>query len=341
MMRTWDDIRGQERPKRILERAIETGRVHHAYLFAGLRGVGKYTTAIAFAAVVNCEERDSDTFEDACGTCRSCRKIDQGYHPDVVTLAPESGATRIKIEQVREIQKSAVKQPHEGRYRMVVIDEAHEMTTEAANALLKTLEEPTARMRLILVTDQAHRLLETIISRCQQLRFSGLEPEDVQAILREQLRDSDEVHEVPDDETLQLAAEYGEGSVGRSLEIVTSGMLERREELLRSVVQRPAGQPAPLLDLAEELADGAVDDELDVLKVLFRDLMLYRSTGEASRIVNRDLSETLAGVAERYSVEDLTDAVDDLLDAQRQLDRHVSPQFVMENLLPKLHPERS
>lgn len=340
-MKHWNDIRGQDRPKRILERAIETGRVHHAYLFAGLRGVGKYTTALSFAAVVNCEERDPEGFEDACGTCRSCRKIDQGYHPDVVTIAPESGSARIKIEQVREIQKSAAKQPHEGRYRMVLIDEAHEMTTEAANALLKTLEEPTARMRLILVTNQAHRLLETIISRCQQLRFSGLEPDDVRAILREELREGDDVDEVPDDETLQLAAEYGEGSVGRSLEIVTSGMLERREELLRSVVERPAGRPAPLLDLAEDLADGAVDDELDVLKVLFRDLMLYRSTGDPSRIVNRDLSETLSAFADRYTVEDLTDAVDELLDAQQQIDRHVSPQFVLENLLPKLHPERA
>lgn len=340
-MKNWNDIRGQDRPKRILERAIETGRVHHAYLFAGLRGVGKYTTALSFAAVVNCEERDPDAFEDACGTCRSCRKIDQGYHPDVVTIAPESGSTRIKIEQVREIQKSAAKQPHEGRYRMVLIDEAHEMTTEAANALLKTLEEPTARMRLILVTNQAHRLLETIISRCQQLRFSGLEPDDVRAILREELREGDNVEEVPDDETLQLAAAYGEGSVGRSLEIVTSGMLERREELLRSVIERPAGRPAPLLDLAEDLADRAVDEELDVLKVLFRDLMLYRSTGDASRIVNRDLSETLSAFANRYSVEDLTDAVDELLEAQQQIDRHVSPQFVLENLLPKLHPERA
>jgi len=338
-MKTWSDIRGQQRPKKILARAIETGRVHHAYLFTGLRGVGKFTTARAFAAVVDCEQRDPDRFEDACGECRSCRKIEQGYHPDVVTVAPESGASRIKIDQVRELQKSAAKQPHEGRFRMVLIDEAHEMTTEAANALLKTLEEPTARMRLILVTDRAHRLLETIVSRCQQLRFSGLEADDVREVLRRELEASDQLREMPDDETLRLAAEYGEGSVGRAVEIVTSGMLERRRELLEAVVDRPHDRPAPLLDLAEEFSEGAVDDRLDVLKVLFRDLMLYRSTGDDDRIVNRDLAEQIASHADRFSVDHLTDAVEELLEAQRQIDRHVSPQSVFEDLLPKLHPE--
>ena len=339
-MKYWSEIRGQDRPKEVLERAIETGRVHHAYLFAGLRGVGKYTTALAFSAVVNCQERDPDGFADACGECKSCRKIAEGYHPDVFTVAPEGGSKRIKIEQIREIQEAAVKQPHEARYRMVLIDEAHAMTTEAANALLKTLEEPSSRMRLIVITDQAHRLLETIISRCQELRFSGLSTEEVLPILREELAADEDIEEVPDASTLRLAANYGEGSVGRSLEVVTSGMLEQRRQLVESVLDRPAGRTEPLIDLAEELGRGndALDDQLDVLKLFFRDLMFYKTTGESDRLVNTDLTDAIDEYADRYSVADLTDIIDELLDAQQSIDRQVNPQFLLEDLLPRLHP---
>ena len=341
-MKTWTDIRGQKRPKTILERALDTGRVHHAYLFAGLQGVGKYTTALAYAAIVNCKERDEETFRDACGECRSCRKIAQGYHPDVMTVAPEGGSSRIKIEQIRDIQEEASKQPHEARYRMVLIDGAHQMTTEAANALLKTLEEPTTRMRLILVTDQAHRLLETIISRCQELRFSGLESDDIVPILREELEANEEFDEVPDAATLELAAQYGEGSVGRSLSILTSGMLDERHELLESVLDRPAGRPATMLDLADDLGSGNRTDlerRLDVLKLFFRDLMFYKATGETDEIVNRDMAADIADYADKYSTTELTDILDDLLEAQQLLDRQVNAQFLMEDLLPKLRAE--
>ena len=334
-MKQWSDIRGQERPKEILERALETGRVHHAYLFAGLRGVGKYTTALAFAAIVNCEERDTETFRDMCGTCRSCRKIDQGIHPDIVTVAPEGNSSRIKIEQIRDIQESATKQPHEARYRIVLIDGAHAMTTEAANALLKTLEEPSTRMRLVLVTDQAHRLLETIISRCQELRFSGLETTDVLAVLRSELESSDDIDDVPSDDVLELAASYGEGSVGRSVEIVASGMLAQRRELIESILDLPANRTAPLIDLAEDLGRGNddLDDQLDVLKLFFRDLMLFKSTGQTDRLVNRDLQDLVEKHADAFSVTELTDTLDELLEAQQLIDRQVNPQFVLEDLL--------
>ena len=341
-MRYWNDIRGQERAKTILERAISTGRVHHAFLFAGLRGVGKFTMAMAFSAIVNCERRPEETFRDACGECTSCRKIAGGNHPDIVVIAPEGKSKRIKIAQVRDLQKSATKQPHEARYRMVVIDEAHGLTTEAANALLKTLEEPASRMRLIVVTDQAHRLLDTIISRCQELRFSGLEDDDVRAILAEELEADEEIDEMPGEETLELAAAYGEGSVGRSLDIVTSGMLDERRELIESVLELPPKRPAPLLDLAEQLGrkNPQIDDQLDVLKLFFRDIMLYKATGQTDRIVNRDMGEAIAEYAGRFEVEELADAIDGLMEAQRKIDRQINGQFVMENLLPQLSSRR-
>lgn len=332
----WSDIRGQDRPKTILERALETGRVHHAYLFAGLEGVGKFETAKTFSAIINCLNRPEEGFRDACGECTACRKISEGYHPDVIAVKPDGNY--IKIDQIREIQKEASKQPHEARSRMVLIDDAHTLTTEAANALLKTLEEPATRMRLILVTDQAHRLLETIISRCQQLRFAALEVEDIMPVLRQNLEASEDIDEMPDETTLRLAAGYGEGSLGRSWEILESGMLGEREELVRSIVELPGGRPAKLLDLAEDLgrSNNKLEDQLDVLKIFFRDLMLYKVEGDDSRVVNTDLVELLDRYADRLTLDDSADLLDDIFEAEEKIQRNVNPQLVMENLLPKL-----
>ena len=337
---SWSRVLGQDRPKDILERAIETGRVHHAYLLAGLQGVGKYRTALSFSAVVNCLARPEETFRDACGTCSSCRKIAEGYHPDVFTVAPEGGSSVVKIDQIREIEEDAAKQPHEARYRMVMLDEAHAMTTEAANALLKTLEEPATRMRLLLVTHQSHQLLETIISRCQQIRFGGLEYDDVLTILRREIDRRDDFEERPDESTLELAAGYGQGSAGRSLEILASGLLDERREMIERVVERPAGRPKGLLELAESMNDRDQDlsDCLDVLKLYFRDLMLYKTRTSEEGRVNRDLDDLLERHADVYTTDELPEIIESIVEAQHELDRNIHGQLVMENLLPELHP---
>ncbi len=328
----WSDIRGQERPLDILQTALNTGRVHHAYLFTGLQGVGKYLTAQTFAAVVNCANRPEGEFRDACGQCSSCRKIAQRQHPDVLFVEPEK--KRIKIAQIREIQQAATKAPYEGRFRIVLIDDAHTMTEEASNALLKTLEEPSKRMRLILVTDQPHGLLDTIISRCQVLRFGALDADDVVALLDELLEQNDDI-ERPSAEDLSVAAGYGEGSVGRTYAVVESGMLEARRAFIEKIVSLPAGQPVPLLDLAEELSSNKRDLErrLDVLKLFLRDVMLHKTTGSAERLINVDLVDLVSSYSERLSLDELLELLDEIREAQRLLMRNVHAQLITENLL--------
>ena len=332
-MLNWSDIRGQKRPLSILETALNTGRVHHAYLFTGLQGVGKFLAAQIFAAVVNCENRPEGEFRQACDACSSCRKIGQKQHPDVLFITPEKN--RIKIAQIRDIQKAAKTAPYEGRFRIVLIDDAHTMTEEAANALLKTLEEPSSRMRLVLVTDQPHGLLDTIISRCQVLRFGALEKADVVELLEELLEDSDAIDEPPHPELLSIAAGYGEGSVGRSFAVVESGMLEARRDFLEKIVRLPTGQPVPLLDLAEELSSDKreLDKRLDVLKLFFRDVMLYKTTGSTDRLVNADLDEVVSWYAQQVSMDDLFELIDEIREAQRLLMRNVHAQLITENLL--------
>ncbi len=326
----WSNIRGQQRPLEILETALNTGRVHHAYLFTGLQGVGKFSAAQAFAAIVNCEQRPEGQFRPACGQCSSCRKIAQKQHPDILFVEPERD--RIKIAQVREIQQASTRAPYEARFRFVLVDDAHTMTEEAANALLKTLEEPSARMRLILVTDQPHGLLDTIISRCQVLRFGALPEEDVVDLLPALLADADEM---PDPETLEVAAGYGEGSVGRALTIIASGMLDERRGFIERVTNLPAGESVPLLELAEELSSERrqLTARLDVLKLFFRDVMLLQATGRRDRLVNADMVDLVEAYAARVTDDDLLELIDQVRQAQRLLLRNVNTQLITEDLL--------
>jgi DNA polymerase-3 subunit delta' len=340
----WSKIRGQRRPLEILQTALDTGRVHHAYLFTGQQGVGKFLSAKTLAAVVNCENRPEGEFADACGECRSCRKVSQLQHPDVLVVAPEKDS--IKIAQIREIQKASNRAPYEARVRFVLIDDAHTMTEPAANALLKTLEEPSSRMRLILVTDQAHRLLPTILSRCQMIRFGGLDDGAVVSILREILeaeaaKRGDEAT-MPDPSELAVAAGYGEGSVGRSLAVIESGMLEGRADFIGRVVNLPAGHPVELLDLAEELKSnrGEMAGKLDVLMLFFRDVMLYKAAPGASRLVNSDMEAQVDAVAARLSMDDLLVIIDQIRQAQRQLLANVNAQLVAEEVLGQVRRRR-
>ena len=227
----WSKIRGHQRIKDALERAVDLGRLHHALLLAGPEGVGKQALALALAAALNCERRPEGQWSPACGQCNSCHKISQSLHPDVIVVEPEGNILKfIKIDQIRQLQKAAMSSPYEGRDRVIILVDAHEMTAPAANALLKTLEEPTERTRLILVTDQAHLLLETIRSRCQLLRAGALPHEDVLELLDELVARGElgEQADPPDAATLEVAAGFGEGSVGRALELLRAGALEER-----------------------------------------------------------------------------------------------------------------
>ena len=329
----WSDIRGQKRPLSILEKALDTGRVHHAYLFTGLEGVGKFRTAHTFASIVNCLERTEGAFEDACGQCSSCRRTAERQHPDVLFIEPVKD--RIKIAQIREVQQASTKAPYEARFRFVLIDDAHTMTEQAANALLKTLEEPSARMRLILVTDQPHGLLDTIISRCQILRFGALDESRVIELLEQGLAESDRIDEMPERSLLEVAAGYGEGSVGRSLEILESGMLSERTKFIRRVVDLPSDQSVPLLDLAEELSSSRheLDSRLDVLKLFLRDVVIFKTRDGDRALVDRDLRELVADYARRTPVDAVLESIDRVRRAQELIQRNVHAQLITEELL--------
>ncbi|MGE0548751.1 MAG: ATP-binding protein [Kofleriaceae bacterium] len=169
-MSVWDTLNGQDRVVAQLQRAIERGRVPHAYLFSGPDGAALYDTAIALAMALSCQTAPGR----GCGTCVPCEKIAAGIHPDVVTLVREGAAQIVPIESVRsQVIARIGLPPHEGAVRVFIVEEATALAPPAANALLKTLEEPPAQTMFVLCTTSPEQLLPTIRSRCQRVRFAA------------------------------------------------------------------------------------------------------------------------------------------------------------------------
>ncbi len=327
-MKNWSNILGHERPRGVFRRAIDGDRLHHAYLLTGPPGVGKFTTAHALAAVLNCKSRKADEFQPNCGECSPCRRIGDRQHPDVLFVEPPKRV--IKISQIREVEKASISAPYEGRYRVVVINDAHTMTEEAANALLKTLEEPPERMILLVVTDQPHRLLDTIISRCQRLRFGALDEATVADALAVE---EDDV----DDDLLVVAAGFGEGSLGRSLAMLRSGMLADRREFLERLFELDSRSIIDWLDLADELSDSTdeLESRLEIITVVMRDILLVKRA-DPERIINADLRELIESQAPRFSLEAILTTLDALMSAKRRLDHNVNATLLAEDLVDRI-----
>jgi DNA polymerase-3 subunit delta' len=312
----YEVIRGQEVAVARLKAACRSGRIAHAYLFTGPAGVGKYAAARGFAAALLCASAREGV---ACGKCFSCRLFQSGNHPDYHVLAPE-GVT-IGIEKIRRITFALGQRPHHRRH-VVVIDQAEKVTAEGQNAFLKTLEDPPGGAVLILVTAHPNLLLPTVVSRCCEVRFRRLHP----GVVVEELVQR---HGVPPDEAKILAVLSG-GSIGRALELRRPEMMALREKVLRCAL-------APAL---REVQGSAVYNKTEVEEWLaffnlwYRDLLLYRITGDSGPVVNTD---RLAELKEaRLSRTGLVASLEAVEAARRMLRANVNPRLVLEGLVVRL-----
>jgi len=231
--KTFEDHVGQEPIVKALRNALRLKRISNAYLFAGPRGVGKTTTARIFAKGLNCEASD-DITDNPCGKCRACRDIELGRHPDVIEI---DAASNRGIDEIRAIRESVKYLPSRGRKKVYIIDEAHMLTMEAFNALLKTLEEPPEHVVFILATTDPHRIPPTILSRLQKYEFKPISPFDI--IRRLQFIAQQEGIEV-EDRALQEIARRSEGSLRDAISMleqvwVFSGDKVTYEDVLKFV----------------------------------------------------------------------------------------------------------
>ncbi len=344
---TWEIV-GQERALAALRRAVaDEARLSHAYLFAGPERVGKATAARRFAQAMNCEAAVEDDVERPCGECRTCRLIEEGKHADVEVvsvggLCDESehgdhsadNSRDIRICQVRRLGHVVSRAPYEGRYRVIVIDPADAMTKDAANAFLKTLEEPAASVVLVLVTSREAALAETVRSRCRRIEFAGVPRAEIESALVERWQAEPAV--------AARLARLAEGRLGWAVSAVTDdSVLAAREEAFDEIETLLAGGDEERFAYAAALGrrypreSAAVQANLSHWSAWWREVLLAAG-GQPELAAETERLDRLRSYAQQYGVAGALRALHAVEDARRHLDEHASPTLALEVMLLEL-----
>jgi DNA polymerase III subunit gamma/tau len=345
---TFAEIVGQQHVTRTLANAIQSNRVAHAYIFSGVRGVGKTTTARILAKALNCAKGPT---AEPDGTCESCRAIAEGTSLDVLEI---DAASNRGIDQIRELREMVRYAPAASRYKVVILDEAHQLTDEASNALLKTLEEPPERVVFILATTRADDLVETIKSRAQLFQFRSLAFKEIAA----------EIERIAKAEKLKIEAgavavlaRAAEGSLRDGLSLLEQAIAYGGDEVTDAQVRELLGVVAEsvLDELVEAIATQSAERALGLVHRLigdgqnlqhfcreairhFRNLLVVKVCGAESELVAapEDERPRLAEQAAKFSEEDLTRFFQILLATDDDLRRKPDPRIHLELGLLKL-----
>lgn len=324
-----DIIQGQPKAVKLLSRALENRRLAHAYLFTGPDGVGKVNAARAMAAVLFCRE---ETDRAPCHTCAGCLKFVGSNHPDFLHIAPQ-GAT-IKIDQVRELKKALTFPSLEAENRITLIEDVHTMRREAANSLLKLLEEPPDGNILFLTADESEPLLPTILSRCQVIPFYPLPLELAAAIIKQDNPDLS-----PEKSTLLASLTNGCPGLAKSIDGET--LLLLREEILETLLT-PQEDEAEAMESALVLAaktaamkDG-LDSLLDLLRFFFKETMLFHLRDAPGQEDRPEDDAKIARARELWNLPELSDKVEAIDFAEKALDRNCNQGLVCEVLFMHL-----
>jgi DNA polymerase-3 subunit delta' len=328
-------IIGHEWAVELLQRSIATDHIAHAYLLAGPPQIGKSTLALTFAQALNCVGQDPP-----CGQCRACRLIASGRYPDVRLVETERAASgerkgkrEISIDQVRALQHEVNLKPYEGRWKVAIIAGAEELSLEAANALLKTLEEPPPQVVLILTATSSEALLPTIVSRCQLITLRPLPAAASESALL--------ARGVPA-ERARLLSRLAEGRIGWAIQASQDeSLLIARQDTLAQLVRLSAARRSERLAYAQVLAqrfgrDGEGPEEvgeiLDLWAVWWRDVLLVQE-GCPELVVNVDREEVLRREAGRCRSEQSRAFLQALRQTQEQLAQNVNARLALEVLL--------
>jgi DNA polymerase-3 subunit delta' len=314
-------IRGQEKAVNYLRNSARKKRVANAYLFSGPDGSGKSIAARGFLAELFCPGNDSG--KGACGTCPNCRRISENCHPDVRWISAE-GNGKIGIDEIKGIREFLSLKPYESKYSAVIIDDAHQMTQESSNALLKVLEEPPGDSLMILLTNRKELLLSTITSRAAEVRFSPVGKDDIRDIVMIKLG-------VGKDEAEFLSA-YSGGSPGTAISMAGDDLVKKREAL-RGVTAEILKKDDPYLVVWPEEDRGNLVQQIDHLLILLRDIAYKKLSLDEFVIERGGLNDDIVGSAGNYSIERIYGMVTKLITLKRSVEGNVNPKLV-SSMLP-------
>ncbi|MCE5198126.1 MAG: DNA polymerase III subunit delta' [Armatimonadota bacterium] len=329
----FDKIIGQDLAKRVLMKAVREQSPTHAYLFLGLQSTGKTTTAMEFGKALNCE---NPVDGNACGDCSICRAIDHGNFPDMRIWSPDGQNT--KIDQMREMRDLARFGPTKGKWKINIVEQGDTLNDESANCILKLLEEPPAYLINILLFRNPGSMLPTIRSRCQMLRFTQVDAEQLRVRLVED-------HGAGEEEAEFLAV-YSQGCPGRAISLIRNNdFFDRRDEIIEVARIAASGSPWAALKIAGVLRTSSNDkgvrdtllESLDMLVLWYRDLLAAKLQGDQVSVVNLDRIDEIKDQCRRYPhAGPLANAVDAILQAKRAILGNANGQIVTEALMMKL-----
>ena len=320
---SFSEIIGQTKIIRLLRRALAQDLLPHAFLFTGVEGVGKKSTALTLAKVVNCQNSASG---DCCDQCISCRKAASGNHPDINLIEREGPF--IKIEQIRALKHRLRFKPLEGRYRVTVIDNSQHLKAEAANALLKVLEEPPADNLIILTAIETTSLLPTIVSRCLHLPFQPLATVEISAHLNK-------IHSISPERAAVIARLAG-GSLSRAIDLLDEKKLDRRNLILETVSEIHKSGLTDLLAATSRWKGDNLDlqQDLEWLKTWIRDLLVEKfEATDSVGLLNSDLAHKIKIMASHMSSDHLLQFFDLVCTVQGAIGYNVNRRLSLETLL--------
>src|SRR5271165_4918508 len=351
----FSDVIGQEHVTRTLKNAIAQERIAHGYIFSGHRGIGKTTVARILAMALNCRSSEKPATEP-CGVCDSCTEIRAGNSVDVIEI---DAATNRGIDEIRELRDAARYRPARDRFKIYILDEAHQITDAAFNALLKTLEEPPDHIVFMLATTQPEDIPQTIRSRCQHFSFRAVKFGDIVGQLRDLVgREKIEA----DEDALALLAEAGDGSMRDALSILDQAIASSSGRLTADSVRNLVGAaPAHILEeVMQAIARGASDDVLRQVDHLIseghspthfaRQMVRFLRNATVAKIAGKDSSllqisseerERVARVADLFGEEDLTRHLQIMLRTHSELGYKQEQRFHLElGLLKMAHAQK-
>lgn len=282
-----NEIIGQNKAVNILLGAVKKDRIPSSYLFAGESGIGKKFTAVNFAKALNCLDPKEG---DSCDECSQCKKIDNQTHPDFLLVSPESN--EIRVEEIRAVEEMLSLAPYEGNKKIVIIDDAETMNSSAANAFLKTLEEPPWQSLIILVSSSPDKLPETIRSRCSRVNFSPLSAEKCEEVINSALKTRSK-----SDDTLLTSARI---SMGRPGLAISEDLIEKRNWTIKLFEQMLNREDEDIWADREEM-----EKWFDSVILILRDIAVFKITGNSSMLISADIEKWINKTAKNSELKDI------------------------------------
>ena len=307
-----------------IQQQLSENRIPSSVLFTGISGIGKWTLAHYISKALNCKEFTNDF----CDSCTSCLKVNQKVHLDVKTYSPDG--TFIKINQMRELNREVFFKPFEGRYRVFIIDQAHYLRIEAANAILKTLEEPPETSIIILITNSPNDLIATIRSRCQLFHFSPLDPLTLQKLLQQR--------SIFSSQDIPLVERISEGSLGKALTLDLNQYRKSREKLMISLdacinhFSYHRGRKIMEYLTSVNQKEHFISN-LEILYKLLRDIFILKIDPSTETITNIDLKDELNTLSGQVTFAQIHSATQSLDWLSKGLERNLNKTLALDRFL--------